>query len=365
MSETDENINMSNATFQCMNCGASLKYKPGTTFLHCDYCNTDTPIDIKPVEEVVELDFEKYAGAYEEINLKATKIIGCRKCGAESTFDENTKSIACPYCNTPLIESDAHEERLIQASYILPFHIADDCVNEHLHKWLKSLWFAPNKLKRRAMQTDQLQGLYIPCWTYDAQTETSYTGKRGDTYTVTVGSGNNKRTEIRTRWTYCSGNVSLFFDDIMVSASKHINQALLDQVSGGGGWDTINMVEADNRFLSGFSTEKYTTNLRDGFNTAKRVINDRIDSEIRYDIGGDEQQIDSKDTKITDIKFKLILLPVYISSYTYKNKLYSFYMNGRNGHITGSRPYSTIKIILAIIAGLLAIAGIYYMYTQQ
>ncbi len=103
MSGLTENIPLGGSdSYQCSNCGAPLKYKPGTNFLHCDYCGgVDTPIDAKVVDEVEELDFEQYAQNVEKLVSSTTKVISCSKCGAESNFEENLKSAACPYCNTP------------------------------------------------------------------------------------------------------------------------------------------------------------------------------------------------------------------------------------------------------------------------
>lgn len=352
MSETTENTRLGSDTYQCMNCGAALKYKPDTDFLHCDYCGTNTPIESKKVEEVHELDFEQYAQNFEKLNTQTTKIIGCRKCGAESTFNESVKSAACPYCTTPLIESDTHEERLIRPSYLLPFKIEGRDTHKHLETWLKRLWFAPNKLKKQAIQTNQLQGVYIPCWTYDAQTETDYSGQKGVNYTTTVGTGKNRRTVTRTRWYFCDGHVSLFFDDVMVPASGMISRDIMNKINN---WDSMNMVEADNRFLSGFITEKYVMNMNNGYDLARQIMNSEIDYAIRRDIGGDHQRITAKNTHFSEVKFKLILLPVYMSSYIYKNKLYHFFLNGRTGRLTGDRPYSPIKIAIAIIIGIVAL----------
>jgi DNA-directed RNA polymerase subunit RPC12/RpoP len=349
-----ENISLQSDSFQCEHCGASLKYKPGTNFLHCDYCGADTPIDAQVVQQAEKLDFEEYAQNIENLVACATKVIACRKCGAESTFEENLKSVKCPYCNTPLIESDVHEERLIQPSHLLPFKLTDEEMRHHLGLWLKSLWFAPKKLKKRALLSTELQGVYIPCWVYDAQTVTAYTGQRGDTYTTTVGVGKNRRTVTQTRWRPVSGRVSLFFDNLLVTASRMVPIAVMDKIHN---WDTGSLVEADNRFLSGFVTEKYVKNMIDGYKHAKQTMETQIDHAVRRDIGGSQQRIRSKNTQYNDVKFKLILLPVYISSYTYENKLYHFFVNGRTGRTTGDRPYSVAKIVLAILAGLAALGA--------
>ncbi|MCD7976318.1 MAG: hypothetical protein LUG51_03865 [Tannerellaceae bacterium] len=355
MEEMFTEANQSSDIYVCESCGAPLTYKPGTDSLHCSHCGSSTQIEIREVDEVEELDFLTYVGELEELHNREAKVINCRQCGAESTFEENIHTTECPYCNTPLIEADVHAERLIKPSYLLPFHVSHDSIHTHMSAWMKSLWFAPNKLKSRAMHTEELKGVYIPCWTYDAQTETNYMGQRGDTYTTTVGSGKNRRTVTRTRWSFRSGHVSLFFDDVMVPASRLITHPIMDKIQG---WDTKNLVETDPKFLSGFTTEKYIVTLKNGFQTAKAIMDTAIRSAVKRQIGGDRQRILSCKTQYNDIKFKLILLPVYMSSYMYGNKLYHFYVNGRTGKIHGDRPYSPVKITLAVIAAILAILGI-------
>ena len=69
------------------------------------------------------------------------------------------------------------------------------------------------------------------------------------------------------------------------------------------------------------------------------------------------------DMKFTEETFKHILLPVYVSAYRYKGKEYNFFINGENGAISGSRPYSAWKIILAILFGLLVI-GLFVWLVQ-
>ena len=51
-------------------------------------------------------------------------------------------------------------------------------------KWIRGLWFAPTELKSIAA-LGQLNGIYVPHWTYDAMTYARYVGQRGDNYTET------------------------------------------------------------------------------------------------------------------------------------------------------------------------------------
>jgi hypothetical protein len=111
-------------------------------------------------------------------------------------------------------------------------------------------------------------------------------------------------------------------------------------------------------YLSGFKTESYQINLKDGFGYAKVRMDEAINSSVCKDIGGDHQRIFSLKTVYNDIKFKHILLPIWISAYMYKNKVYRFLINGRTGEVKGERPYSWTKITLAILGALALILGI-------
>ena len=70
---------------------------------------------------------------------------------------------------------------------------------------------------------------------------------------------------------------------------------------------------------------------------------------IRRDIGGDTQRVANADIKLSNEKFKHILLPVYISSYRYEGKEYNFYINGQTGVLSGYRPYSFWKIFFLVL----------------
>jgi len=60
------------------------------------------------------------------------------------------------------------------------------------------------------------------------------------------------------------------------------------------------------------------------------------------------------DTGFSDVNSDLILLPVYLLSYRYGEKLYRFMINGQTGKVFGKVPLSWAKIGL-IAAGILAL----------
>ncbi|MFN7910378.1 MAG: zinc finger domain-containing protein [Bacteroidota bacterium] len=350
-------------TIKCKNCGANLKFKPGTESLSCDYCQTINEIALERTE-VIENDFNLFIEEAEaKTEHQVISTVKCGSCGANTTLQPNVTSSNCPYCDTPLVVKDAATCDIIKPSYVLPFKVERNKAKEGFVKWVGGLWFAPSKLKNYAENSaEKLKGVYLPYWTYDSNTESDYSGLRGDHYYVTESyTDSNGRSQTRsvqkTRWSAASGHVSNSFDDVLVCASHSLPEKLVNELEP---WDLPELVKYNDNFLAGFITESYQTGLKDGFGKAKVRMEDRIRSSVRSDIGGDTQQITTLSTEYNDITFKHILLPLWISAYRYNNKVYRFTINARTGEVQGERPYSAIKIALLVIAIIGIIVGIVY-----
>jgi len=93
---------------------------------------------------------------------------------------------------------------------------------------------------------------------------------------------------------------------------------------------------------------------------ARAIMDARIRSDIVRDIGGDGQRIGRVDTEVSDVTFKHILLPVWVAAYRYRGKPYRFVVNGQTGKVQGERPWSVIKIAIAVILALLIGAAVLY-----
>ncbi len=199
---------------------------------------------------------------------------------------------------------------------------------------------------------------YVPYWTYDAKTDTNYTGMRGTAYYVTVrGSDGKPRQERRIKWRPARGRVNRFFDDILVLASKSLPKYYTDALSP---WDLRALAEYKPEFLSGFRAEGYTIDLEEGMAEARSIMDAQIKRDIRRDIGGDAQQITSANTRVDDVTFKHVLLPIWIAAYKYRGKSFRFVVNAQTGKVQGERPYSWGKIALAVLGAIVVAVAVFY-----
>ena len=92
-------------------------------------------------------------------------------------MEENYKSLSCIYCSEPLIREDVEKEGWILPGALVPFQIDAKRAREIFKNWVNSLWFAPNNLKKAALDPNALHGVYIPHWTFDANLFANYQGQ--------------------------------------------------------------------------------------------------------------------------------------------------------------------------------------------
>jgi ribosomal protein S27E len=341
--------------------------------LECNHCGNDQKITNRGVwrgQSIREMDFRKAVkDQLPEFDMEERQTVSCENCGAHVEFEANTHAAECPFCATPVV-TDTGTERQIKPKALLPFKLAEKSARKKMTDWLGSLWFAPSGLKAYAKKGRKLEGIYVPYWTYDAQTASDYTGQRGKIYyvtkRVTVTVDGKRKTQNRQvqkiRWSPASGHVSRFFDDVLVLGSKSLPKEYTDALAP---WDLSEMEPYRPEYLAGFRAESYTVQLDEGYKEARDYMNRVIVRDVKFDIGGDRQKISSLDTDVGMITFKHILLPVWMAAYKYRGKTYRFVVNGRTGNVQGERPYSVWKIAFTVGLALIAAAAIGFALAQM
>jgi DNA-directed RNA polymerase subunit RPC12/RpoP len=353
----------------CAQCGAQLRYAPGQTHLTCEHCGHVQEIApgrprarARALQELdLALGLSEDLAASDMVEVRTTS---CPNCGAKVEITAATHATECPFCDTPVV-LDTGTERHIKPQALVPFVLSEAEARQAMIKWMGSLWFAPGTLLEYARKGRTLTGIYVPFWTFDADSDSRYSGERGEyhyeTRTVNVRvNGRMERREERvrhTRWYPVRGGVARDFDDMLVMASRSLPERLGNELTP---WDLGALTAYTPEFLAGFRAEGYTVPLRDGLAEARDRMSDVIRSDVRRDIGGDEQRIHSVDTDWSNETFKHILLPIWMAAYKYNGKSYRFLVNGQTGEVQGERPWSAWKIAFVVIfVAALALGAVY------
>ncbi|MBR1743715.1 MAG: hypothetical protein IJ733_17990 [Lachnospiraceae bacterium] len=345
---------------KCPQCGGVMDFDPASGNLKCPYCDYEEKIPIKEEEpkKAAELDLRSAEFTANKDWGVETKTVICKACGAESIYDALQTSAVCPFCGSNQV-MDQNDKDTIAPGGVVPFQISDEKASELFRTWIGKKFYCP-KLAKTSARADKFKGIYLPYWTFDAQTYSEYQGEYGIDHTYEDSEGNEKT---RTDWYRTQGNYKKFFDDELVLAStKHTSSMM----KGLEPFDTENNVAYKPEYIAGFVAERYSVGLEDGWKSAKasmeRKIKSDVESKIRKDHHADRSQVKSIRTEFDELTYKYLLLPIWMSSFKYKDKVYQFVVNGQNGKISGDTPVSVPKVILTIAAVIAIIVICFYLF---
>jgi DNA-directed RNA polymerase subunit RPC12/RpoP len=326
--------------FPCPRCGADVVWNPGSAKVRCQYCGYE-----RDASDVVGAAPEIVHERPLEEGLKAPAKVGwgterrtfkCTKCGAVSSLEKGAAASACPFCGTPAVVETPADAKLVRPEGVLPFRISRHDALAKFRTWLASLWFRPNDLRQKA-EVESIRGVYVPFWTFDAQTSSRWQAEAG----YRRGSGNNSRIE----WRPVSGTLDHFFDDVPVPASRGLDGDTSRHLEP---FPTDQLVAYDPDYLSGFQAEEYGTPLDQAFAMAKARMEATLRAACRGEVPGDACRNLVVQTRWSGLAYKSGLVPVWIAAYEYTGKSFRYAVNGATGKATGTAPWSPIKIALAL-----------------
>ena len=337
-------------TFPCPSCGSDMRYDPAKSMLACEHCGAEQPMELPEewqAEELTSFEDEKNARAWE-----GTRQVACESCGASWVLDATAAASACPFCGRAHV--NALDTDMVTPGGVIPFAVNKKQAESKFKEWVRKRRFSPRALREEAF-SGHWRGIYFPYWTFDADTATRYTANAGHYYYVPVtrtrtvdGKTETYTTqERRTRWSRVSGQVSRFFDDILIRAVK-----LVEKAATPDNFDLSALKPYLPEFLSGFLARRYEIGLEEGYQQAGEVMKRQIREDIERDVGADEVRVLSVNTEVRSRSYKHILLPLWGNHYTYRGKEYDVWVNGQNGRVSGKAPLSPWKVALAVLLGI-------------
>ena len=237
-------VNVTSTEVKCPGCGGTIgvKYDPESLNLTCPFCGLVSKLPQPGAVPVVqELDFNS---ALQRASVNwghVKKLIVCSNCGGQTLYDAEQITGACPYCGSTSVAPAADNPQIMAPQTVIPFSISKDmaykCYSDLMHRKLC--------LKRGVADSklENLTGIYLPFWTFDALTVSSFTAH----YYVTK---NVKQ--------YFSGIWNQNFDDLMIFASDKYRTHFMQKVQN---FDFSKAVPYSPEYLAGIPAERYTVGL--------------------------------------------------------------------------------------------------------
>ena len=334
-------------TAKCNGCGANMIFDPETQMLKCPHCGSVR--DFEKSNKVEEIDILKAFGEGESWKSE-NSVYRCENCGAVVVLSVGQTATKCPYCETSHVVK-SEETAGIKPNAVYPFTLTQNSALEFSKKWAKSKLVAPRKFKKN-LSAENFRGVYQPSFTFDSDTQSYYHGRIGKRYTRVVGSGKNRRTETYIVWRSISGTYNEFFNDVLINGDDSYSQKILDKISP---YDFSTIKVYNDEYLTGFMAKRSSRKIESCWNDAKARIDGAIRRSILSRYVYDVVDYLNVSTTHNEVTYKYVLLPVYLLNYRYGKKLYSVHINGNTGKVAGNLPVSPLKVLLAIVLGVVLV----------
>lgn len=344
---------MTENEYRCEGCGGIMQFDTASQMLKCPNCGNEMPI-ITENATVEEHPLTLDALRQNQVKDKPTQTMECSGCGAHIEVGKNETAARCPYCDSTYVLANKQEVTLVPDG-VLPFKIDKQELSKLFATWIKKKWLAPNELKN-IYQRGGFQGIYVPYWAFDAQTDCYYTAMGGKNRTEHYHDSEGKDcTRTVTDWYHTSGRIQHEFADVPVAASTRFHKGLF---TGLEPFDFKQVTPYSADYTSGYLSENYSIGLeeghRDGISQMEQELRNMAANQVRrrYDTVKDIRL----NTRYYNEAYKYIMLPIYSTAYSYKDKNYTVLINGQSGKVKGKYPKSPIKIAIIAIVAIIIIA---------
>jgi LSD1 subclass zinc finger protein len=355
--------------FPCSNCGAKLHYDAGAQAMKCPYCGSQQAVPQQqgpagppggreiPIEEGVRLAARGFG--------TPVTAVSCNDCGATVNVSPGEQTAKCAFCGSQQVLAREAAGTAIRPESLVPFKVDKSAANKKFEDWLGELWFRPSDLKKMA-KLQEMGGVYIPFWTFDAWVRSQWSADAGfyyyETEHYTDQDGNRASRQVqRTRWEPASGWRQDFFDDTLVCASKGLPPELVVKFQT---FDTKQLTAYDPQFLAGWRAESYAVELMPAWGNAQQSMSSTQESRCGRDVPGDTHRNLNVHNAFSHVTFKHVLLPIWIAAYRYNGKPFQFLVNGQTGEVVGKAPWSFWKIFFAVLGAIILITTIAVLYAQ-
>jgi hypothetical protein len=266
-------------------------------------------------------------------------VVQCDACGGSVVYDAERDAARCIFCGSVALRPSDLHEAIETPDVAIPFEVSSHRATAVFRRWSTSSWWYAKQLRDLDIE---LQAVMLPAWRFDAEVETHWAGLRR----AATKSGVRPDSGVDT-WTHRT----------LVPASMGIREAELHA-----------LLPFDERTTAPWQDQGDDTPYeapalsRDG---AAPVARARLSTEHRRLIAERESLRECRGGSIVNvIDTRLLMLPIYIGSFRYRDMPWRFVINAQTGRVTGKPPLDRVKIALVATAGAIALA-LWWWWSQS
>ncbi len=249
------------------------------------------------------------------------------------SYDAKAQTLRCPFCGSDDMEKK-RDEKSLAPRRVVPFRTDRSQAESAMREWLGRGFWRPGNLAAQAAIVE-MAPVYVPYWVFRANVHACWTADTSDTPSGARGD-----------WYPLSGEHCQEYSGLLIGASGvltasetasiqpfHIDEGVAPE-----------QVDLDNVTVERFSLQrKYARPI------ARQAIETRVQQDVdAHYVPGRSRNV-HVNVQVESMSSEPILLPVWIMTYRFQDKVFRFLVNGQTGKAAGQAPTSLGKV--AIVAG--------------
>ena len=269
-------------------------------------------------------------GQWQEEETRDLRVYACNTCGGEILCDETTAATSCPFCGNPVVMMGQFAGAL-RPDYVIPFKLDKAAAVAALKKHYSRKPLLP-KVFSQQNHLEEIKGMYVPVWLFDAQVDARIRYKA--TRVHTWSDSNYYYTQTSFYSVIRGGGIG--FQRVPVDGSTKMDNALMESIEP---YDFSEAVDFRTAYLAGFFADKYDVDAEQSISRANERIKRSTEDAFGDTVRGYATVLPvSSGLQVKNGVAKYALYPVWLLTTGWKGKQYIFAMNGQTGKFVGDLP---------------------------
>ena len=243
--------------------------------------------------------------------------------------------------------------------YIIPFKLSKEDAIAALKNHYKKKPLLP-KIFSAQNHIEEIQGVYVPFWLFNGSADADI--RYNCTRSMTHREGDYDVTDTQHFMVRRAGTVK--FEKIPVDASSKMPDENMDSIEP---FDYKQLTSFDMAYLTGYLADKYDVPSENGEPRVRQRVDAAMDDRLQSTFTGYSSVVPtSRQLNIKHNKARYVFFPVWILNTKYKDKIYTFAMNGQTGKMTGAFPIcpkKTAAWFAGVTAGVALLASLVQLLT--
>ena len=324
--------------YKCPHCNGAVTFDSGVQKMKCPYCDSEFEAESlsayeegKRTDTADQMNWETTAGGeWQEGETENLSVYVCRSCGGNIVCDSNTVATTCPYCDNAVVLT-GKLQGVLKPDIVIPFKLDKKAAVSALKKHYEGKRLLP-KIFKDENHIEQIKGVYVPFWLFDADTVASVRYKA--TRVMTWSDSNYRYT--KTSFYAVNREGSIGFDNVPVDGSSTIDDALMESIEP---FDVSEAVDFKTAYLAGFFADKYDVDANESINRANSRIKTATEASFANTVTGYSTVVaEHSSVNLSNGRARYALFPVWILNTEWNGKKYIFAMNGQTGKTVGDLP---------------------------